>query len=149
MLTYVKCMQSDVLDCIGVRRRLGSNRQAFNRFCKFRNLKSEDIVGKSRLLMSLHRNMLLYSTGPAIMMTDDAWLQELHCNRLFQQTVKIMSSNFVSEAVSSCQCRVKVIYIWYNTMDSISVALLSTRYAAWSIPAVQQHLHHQLTNAQG
>lgn len=99
MLKYVKCMQSVVLDCIGVRRRLGSNRQAFSRFCKFRNPKSEDIVGKSRLLMSLHRNMLLYSTGQAIM-TDDAWLQKVHCDRLFQQTVKIMSNNFVSEAVS-------------------------------------------------
>ncbi len=33
-------------------------------------------------------------------------------------------------------------------MYSMSVALLSTRDAAWSFLAMQQHLHHQLTNAQ-
>jgi len=62
MLAPLKCVQNDMSDFIGVCSRFWTaiNRHATVFIHSF-TLKSEDIIGKSSLLICLNRNMLLYS----------------------------------------------------------------------------------------
>ena len=62
MLAPLKCVQNDVSDFIGVCSRFWTaiNRHETISIHSF-TLKSEDIIGKSSLLIFLNTNMLLYS----------------------------------------------------------------------------------------